>query len=540
MTDRTADDRGRRPRRFLLGALTAAALAVSMSGCVLLKSTSSTQLNTIGKVQITSTVCASDTSSAGSTNAGYNPTPPGDPACQKNVSGGNANAGGNTNSDAGDGSYQPMIAYRIPTGASAPATITTTNATCGSGIVFSQSSSYASQLTSLSPPESGMQWVGYLATTQNYTQAGCQYLTVAPQFTLNQGFGVAPFQGPFKYRVVVGSRIVDGSHLASRTVDCGGTLLTNSNDVTICGDNPDTATIATTVSQPTRDLGVLPTTPGTVHAGATGTVGFNLRYNGAVLPSGNFTLSANTNIPGATATPASPTLSPAADSDNNMNVNVTVPANTTPGNYNVFLVATLSTDNTQIRGGIVAVTLTVGSNFIFDPAPALPSLGTVALNGQAQATTAKMNNFGVNDTTASPSGWNVTVAGDGSGSNKAVFTQYCNNGSNPCGSDPANSYVSGGRNLSANSLSLNSTGANWTGGTGSAPTFQCGGGSCAIDSATPTKVASAANGSSGTGLWTTNNFSNSSVSLATPSTLRVLPANEQYRLNVVWSLNSGP
>ena len=39
-----------------------------MSGCALLKSTTSTQLNTIGKVEITSIICAGDTNS---NNAGY-------------------------------------------------------------------------------------------------------------------------------------------------------------------------------------------------------------------------------------------------------------------------------------------------------------------------------------------------------------------------------------------------------------------------------------------------------------------------------------
>ena len=54
-----------------------------MSGCALLKSTLSTQLNTIGKVEITSIICAGDTNS---NNAGYSPA---DPACQGSTKGGN-------------------------------------------------------------------------------------------------------------------------------------------------------------------------------------------------------------------------------------------------------------------------------------------------------------------------------------------------------------------------------------------------------------------------------------------------------------------
>ncbi|MDP9277559.1 MAG: hypothetical protein M3O76_05050, partial [Actinomycetota bacterium] len=302
----------------------------------------------------------------------------------------------------------------------------------------------------------------------------------------------------------------------------------------ICIDDPNSSTVATDLSQTTRDLGAIPTNT-SVHAGATATVPFNLKYAGAA-GSGAFTVAASTSVPSATATPSITTLTPAADSNNNMTVSVPVPAATTPNTYTVTVTATCS--GCAARTGVA--TLTVGKNFDFDPAPALPALGTIALNGQAQNKTAQMNNFGVNDTTASPSGWNVTVTGDSSAGKSPVFKQYCNNGGSACGSDPANSYVSGGRTLAASSLTLNSTGASWTGGTGSAPTFQCGGGSCAIDSASATKIGSAANGSAGTGLWTTNGFSASSVKLSTPSTLRVLPANEIYRLDIVWSLNSGP
>jgi hypothetical protein len=550
MTDRTAGDRGRRPRRFLLGALIAAALTMAMSGCALLKSTVSTQLNTIGKVEITSIICAGDTNS---NNTGYSPA---DTACQGSTK------GGNSNGDAVGSNYQISIAYRISNGVSAPSSFTSANTSnppttpCGSGVVFNQNAGLATALQGLSPAGSGKKWVAYYSTTQSYTTAGCQYLTVAPQFTLGQAFNVVAFQGPVNYRVIVGWRQVNESqpgNTSARAGTCGNTSITSSYtdgadtdsngnlDMTgICADDPTAAVISgADSSQATRDLGVLPTAGGSAHAGGSGTVTFDANYKGAVLPSGHFDLSATTTVPGATATPSVATLTPAADSDNNVNVNVSVPAGTTPGSYNVQLVATLSTDPTQTRG-VIPATLTVGQNFTFDPAPTLPSLGTITLNGQAQNKTAQMNNFGVNDTTASPSGWNVTVVGDSSAGKSAVFKQYCNNGVSACGSDPANSYVSGGRVLPADSLTLNSTGASWTGGTGSAPTFPCGGGACAIDAASATKIASAANGSAGTGLWSTSGFSASSVKLSTASTLRALPANEIYRLDVVWSLNSGP
>jgi hypothetical protein len=123
------------------------------------------------------------------------------------------------------------------------------------------------------------------------------------------------------------------------------------------------------------------------------------------------------------------------------------------------------------------------------------------------------------------------------GGKTPVFKQYCPN-SNGCGNHPFG-YVLSGNTLPAGSFTLNSTGASWSGGTGATPTFQCNGGGCPIDASTPTKIASAANGG-GTGRWSASGFTSSSLSLATPSTLRDIPASEQYRLDVVWTLNSGP
>jgi hypothetical protein len=544
----TRDDRGRRLRRRLLGAGVAATLAVAMSGCALIKSNSSTQLNTIGKVQITTVICAGDTNS---NNTGYVPA---DSSCQGSSHGG-------VTGDAANGNYQISLAYRVSSATTAPATFTSTNTSnppttpCGAGVVFNQNAGLASAIEALSPAGTGEKWVAYYSTTQSYSTSSCQYLTVSPQFTLNQGFGVVAFQGPFTYRPIVGWRSVNDSqagNTSSRTATCGPTSIStlyadgvdfdNNGSVDqqgVCADDPSAATISTDLSQNTRDLGVLPTANGTAHAGGSGTVSFDLNYKGAALPSGTFNLSATTTVPGGTATPSQSTLTPAADSDNSVNVTVTVPASTTPGSYGVHLIATLSTDGTQTRGATsAAATLTVGNAFDFDTAPDVPALPGLTLNGQSQTTTRQMSNFSVNDTSASPSGWNVTVLGDSSAGKSAVFKQYCPAASAPCGSDPAG-YVTSGRTLPANSLKLSSTGASWTGGTGSAPTFNCASG-CFVDAASAQKIASAANGSAGTGLWNTTGFSASSLSLTTPTTLRVLPSNEQYNLDLVWTLNSGP
>jgi hypothetical protein len=172
----------------------------------------------------------------------------------------------------------------------------------------------------------------------------------------------------------------------------------------------------------------------------------------------------------------------------------------------------------------------------FEVAPDAGTLPGVTLNGQSQTTTSQMSNFAVVDTTGSGSGWNVTVAGDGSAGKSAVLKQYCTQAGG-CGAHPLG-YVSGGQTLPAGSLKLSSTGASFTGANGTAPTFQCGS-PCSVDAAAATKIASAAAGA-GLGPWQTTGFSASSLSLSTATTLRALPANEIYRADLLWTLSSGP
>lgn len=180
----------------------------------------------------------------------------------------------------------------------------------------------------------------------------------------------------------------------------------------------------------------------------------------------------------------------------------------------------------------------VSGSLSFSTAPALPTLGTVTLTGQAQTTNSTMTNFGISDATGSGSGWNVTVEGQSGTGKSAVFAQYCGKAS--CGSD-GEGYVPGGRTLAANSLTLNSTGASFaaqSGTSGTAPALQCAA-SCNLDSASAVKIASAASGA-GMGTWATTGFGGSSLALATPSTLKVLPAEEVYRVNLLWTLGTGP
>jgi hypothetical protein len=181
--------------------------------------------------------------------------------------------------------------------------------------------------------------------------------------------------------------------------------------------------------------------------------------------------------------------------------------------------------------------VTAGS-LAFSTTPALPTLSSITLNGTAQTTNTTMTNFGVSDATGSGSGWNVTVEGQTGTGKSAVFAQYCPKPS--CGGT-AEGYVASGATLPANSLTLNSTGASFSGQngtTGTAPTLQCSS-PCNVDHATGVKIASAAV-NAGMGTWLTGSFSGTSLALATPSTLKVLPSEEVYRVNLLWTLGTGP
>jgi hypothetical protein len=193
--------------------------------------------------------------------------------------------------------------------------------------------------------------------------------------------------------------------------------------------------------------------------------------------------------------------------------------------------ATTSNDSTSFS-------VTAGS-LAFSTAPAMPTLSAITLNGQAQTTNTTMSNFAVDDATGSGSGWNVTVNGNSAGGKSAVFKQYCPNAT--CGTDSGPGYVTSGQTLPANSLTLNSTGASFTGQngtTGTAPTLQCST-ACNVDSASAVKIVSAAT-SAGMGTWASSGWSGTSLALSTPSSLKTLQTGEVYRVDLVWTLNSGP
>ncbi len=182
-------------------------------------------------------------------------------------------------------------------------------------------------------------------------------------------------------------------------------------------------------------------------------------------------------------------------------------------------------------GAAGATTLT------FTTAPALGTLSALTLNGAKQTTTTSttLNHFAVTSS-GTNTGWNMTVASVSGGANSSVFKEYCPNAT--CGTDTGPSYVTGGYTLPSGSLTLDTAGASILGTGATKPTFQCSVSPfCTVDTTTATRIVSATTSSS---LTTWLSSGNATLSLTTPANLHKLQTSEVYRVNVVWTINSGP
>jgi hypothetical protein len=181
--------------------------------------------------------------------------------------------------------------------------------------------------------------------------------------------------------------------------------------------------------------------------------------------------------------------------------------------------------------------VTAGS-LAFTTSPAMPALTGVTLKGESQKTNTEMTPFGVSDATGSGSGWRVTVEGQSGSGKSAVFARYCPKPT--CGGD-SEGYPGGGATLAANSLTLSSTSASLTAEketSGTAPELKCSS-PCNVDSASATKIVDAL-AAAGMGTYKATGWGASSLTLTTPSTTKALPAEEVYRVNLLWTLITGP
>jgi hypothetical protein len=327
-------------RVFALAAVLVPALV--LSGCVAFTGPITVaQQDTIGKVRVSFTICATD--------------PSNHPGCDEAT-----NAGSFT--DSSPRAVQALAAFRVPRGTVVPASF---SSVAGEALTFTRSASYEGALTEQVAPPAGQQWVGYMSQVYNYdpgpngTEA--KRASFAVDLGLPSGSDGRPFAAPFTVRPVVGGRRADGAPGTgtdpNRPVRCGDDPFASSGGAfadprTICIDSPDRATTATNIEAATRDLG-LAGTQVAANPGQRVTVPFTARYVGSVDPDARFTLSGQSAFRRTPVRLSRTVLVPAQDSSNQVTTALTVPKKAAAGHYLVGLYAKLP--NGQQRVGVGAV-----------------------------------------------------------------------------------------------------------------------------------------------------------------------------------------
>ena len=346
-------------RRERLLALLLGACALLLPGCVVIKSQDAAQLDSIGKIRLTTVLCASQQGRSGS-------------QCDDD---GNANQ--NASNDSSTTETQLLLAYRVPAGTTAPATFANTDtqpATApAASLTFTRSPSYEDELDEVLPPPAGQEWVGYLSSPFKYTydtglqwgsQPTAQQITVQPQLTLPVGADGAPFKGPFAYRAIAGWRrsntgaSAPAGTTSSRPVRCTADPTTaGSATDTECADSPAKATIATNLELATRDAGIVGGPAVTASHGTTARVPFSFRFAGTLSAQTplSFSLTAGTTLPGATATPSRGSVTVTGDSSTDVDVTVPVGDRVAPGDYVVSLTATLPNGQQRTQQRVITV-----------------------------------------------------------------------------------------------------------------------------------------------------------------------------------------
>jgi hypothetical protein len=297
--------------------LLAAALGSSalLSGCVVIAAQSSQQLNTIGAVRLSTTICFS-----------------GQPGCPDK---------GNTKVDARGGGYQVLLGYRLPADTSLPQMF---NSVAGQPMSFSRDNSYGAELERLMPAGQGQRWVGYRSGGFGAAPSSPSF-TVDPAFALRQSDTGKPFEGPFSYRVVSGARSTPQGN-PNAPVNCGFNPAGNPESATTCVDSPSLGDLGVSLQQPTQDVGIVYDPMARRAAkGNIEPVGFRVVYSGKG-EAPTFSLKGSTNIPGASARVQPQSISP-GDGSGRATVKVRMPQNTPNGSYDVTLVASLP--NGQVR-----------------------------------------------------------------------------------------------------------------------------------------------------------------------------------------------
>jgi hypothetical protein len=334
-------------RNAALTALLLSASALLLSGCATFASPPvANQNQVIGSVRISFTVCASQ---------------PGGFPLGSCANTGNSSSSPFSSPYASSGPSQLFLGFRIPSGATAPQSFSSTATgptDSGPQLQFTKNDSYRSELQRLDPAPAGEEWVGYTSQYVSYDTAGDQNFSADVDFGLPEHADGSPFVGPFTYQAVVGGRQYGTD--PTEPIDCQSSLTDSwggpgSATEGICVDDPAAADLDTDSSLETRDAGITPGAAASVVQGGTVTVPFTFAYAGTATPEASFAFAATTNVPGAAATPSISKLEPTADSSTVAGVSVAVPQQAAPGTYSVTLTARLSDGESRTGTAVLVV-----------------------------------------------------------------------------------------------------------------------------------------------------------------------------------------
>lgn len=338
----SAPTRRRLGRLATLAAVGASAL--TLSGCIVINATQTSQPQSMGPLRLTVNMCAN-----------------GSPGCTSLSSNGWSAYGflneANSNQTV---PAQLLFAVRLPVGATPPETLQTTYD--GSPLTYTRSASYETELEVLEPAPAGERWWGWLSGTVSYGRLEPQALGITLEVALPRGVDGAPLPSPLRWRPVVGVRQVDDTLPSTRPVKCGNSTAelysgyadSPGQPTIYCIDFPSQETARGYLDAPLTDFGV---TGSEVQApsGSTVTATFLARRSGAPDAGTTFSLSATSGVPGGSVSLDRETVSLGGDSTQPVLATVRIPAATPAGRYPVTITATAPGKPTRTGTSTVTV-----------------------------------------------------------------------------------------------------------------------------------------------------------------------------------------
>lgn len=297
----------------------AAALAATLSACIAVKpgTFQITQPGGIGPIHYLATLCTLGSE-------------PGSEPCEPNDL---------------EGDAQQMLALLVPKGAAAPAAVAAAPGPGAYPIAFSRNQEVAEEFAAAIPPSEEEPWppagseiVGYLSDVVQEKAGPEVEWTIDVPIGLPSGSDGGSFGGPVKGGLMMGWRVVDGTHPADRPIEC------------FEGEIPDFTTVCEFPSEPLEagvsDLKIPAAAAVKANVGATAAIPFTLDFSSSATARPTFDLSASTNLPGTGVTvngspfaPGAPPAGATRYAPATGTASLTVPAKAKPGAYEVTLTA---------------------------------------------------------------------------------------------------------------------------------------------------------------------------------------------------------